>query len=254
MSDQVFRMPITGLPAQSSSDQPICKARERWPKERRSAGPNQRVLRRLSGVRVRGSGDLVIGVPSADDQRRSSAPSRRRQRPSGLPSRSASGSSAVGQVLVADRPQEAPDRQRADRGGAAVGGGGVGPAMHHGVAHLDAGGIAVDQDAADLALEHRQQQPRRLEVALVHLDGGGELAFQPLGEAQHRLDVRAADDEGGGAEDLLRAGPGRRGSRRPWSRTAPPRPGCRPWRAGRDATLRTPVVAGQVRRRPSDRP
>ena len=96
MSDQVLRMPITGLPAQSSSDQPICKARERWPKERRSAGPNQRVLRRLSGVRVRGSGDLVIGVPSADDQRRSSAPSRRRQRPSGLPSRSASGSSASG--------------------------------------------------------------------------------------------------------------------------------------------------------------
>src|SRR4051812_30203797 len=51
ISDQVFRMAITGLPCQSSGPSPSCRARERWPKERRSFGPNQRNERSSSGAR-----------------------------------------------------------------------------------------------------------------------------------------------------------------------------------------------------------
>src|SRR5471032_1046925 len=48
-SDQVLRIAITGLPAHSSGAKPICMARERWPKARRSSGANQRALRSEAG-------------------------------------------------------------------------------------------------------------------------------------------------------------------------------------------------------------
>jgi hypothetical protein len=47
--DHVLMMAMTGLPTQSSGPKPNCMARERWPKERRSSGLNQRALRRESG-------------------------------------------------------------------------------------------------------------------------------------------------------------------------------------------------------------
>src|SRR6185503_17757386 len=47
-SDQVLRMAITGLPAHSSGAKPICMARERWPKARKSSGANQRALRSMA--------------------------------------------------------------------------------------------------------------------------------------------------------------------------------------------------------------
>jgi hypothetical protein len=50
ISDQVLRMPMTGLPMNSSWPSPICSARERWPKERKSDAPNQRFERKVSGV------------------------------------------------------------------------------------------------------------------------------------------------------------------------------------------------------------
>src|ERR1700675_1680371 len=46
MSPQVLMIAMTGLPEQSAWVQPMEAARERWPKERRSSGPNQRWLRR----------------------------------------------------------------------------------------------------------------------------------------------------------------------------------------------------------------
>ena len=51
----------------------------------------------------------------------------------------------VGEVLVADRSQEAADRERADRGRPEVGRGGIGAAVDHAVADLDASGKAVHQ-------------------------------------------------------------------------------------------------------------
>ena len=55
-------------------------------------------------------------------------------------------------VLVGDRAQEALDRAGAHRGGAGVRRRGERTAVHHGVADLDAGRPAVEQDAAGLAV------------------------------------------------------------------------------------------------------
>ena len=49
MSDHVLMMAMMGLPTQSSGPKPNCMARERWPKERKSSGLNQRALRKESG-------------------------------------------------------------------------------------------------------------------------------------------------------------------------------------------------------------
>src|ERR1043166_7118986 len=43
-------MPITGFFMKSSSAYPICRARERWPNERRSVAPNHRWLLSSSSV------------------------------------------------------------------------------------------------------------------------------------------------------------------------------------------------------------
>lgn len=51
-SFHVFRMPITGLPSNSSVPKPDCFCRERWPNERRSSGPKYRKLRSSSGDRL----------------------------------------------------------------------------------------------------------------------------------------------------------------------------------------------------------
>ena len=105
-------------------------------------------------------------------------------------------------VLVGDGPQEAFDGAGADGGAAGVGGGGRRAAVDHRVADLDAGGPAVEEDAAGLAFEDRQELCGVVVVGLVGVDGRGELAFDVLGDRLHVGGVLAADDEAGGAEDL----------------------------------------------------
>ena len=79
---------------------------------------------------------------------------------------------------------------------------GIGAAVDHGVADLDAGGPAVEQDAAGLEFEDRQQLRGVVVVGLVGVHGRGELAFDVLGDGLHLGGVLAAHDEAGGAEDL----------------------------------------------------
>ena len=68
----------------------------------------------------------------------------------------------LGHRLVADRAQPPPDRERADGGGAEIGRGGKGPAVHHRVTDLDPGGKSVRQKAPGLAFEDRAQRlPRQ---------------------------------------------------------------------------------------------
>src|SRR6201999_4326636 len=59
-SDQVLRIAITGRSFHSTGAYPICIARERWPKARRSSGANQRALRSGSGAFLV---LFVMGVP-----------------------------------------------------------------------------------------------------------------------------------------------------------------------------------------------
>src|SRR5579864_3124079 len=66
-SDQVLRIAMTGRPFHSSGAYPICMARERWPKARRSSGANQRALRSFSGVFL-----LSVMRPPVRDYRESS--------------------------------------------------------------------------------------------------------------------------------------------------------------------------------------
>jgi hypothetical protein len=55
-SFHVFRIPMTGLPANSSVPSPNCLSRDRCPNDRRSSGPNQRWERRSDGARQRAVG------------------------------------------------------------------------------------------------------------------------------------------------------------------------------------------------------
>lgn len=64
-------------------------------------------------------------------------------------------------VPVADRAQEAADRQGPDRGRAEIGRGRLWPAVHHGIGDLDTGREAVGEHPASLALEHRHQRAAR---------------------------------------------------------------------------------------------
>ena len=98
-------------------------------------------------------------------------------------------------VLVADGPEEAVDRERADRGRTAVGGRREGTAMHYGVADLDARAEAVHQDAADLGLEQRQEGAGHLVIRWLHVERCGKLPFQPLQDGPDIVKVAAADDE-----------------------------------------------------------
>ena len=59
------------------------------------------------------------------------------------------GQERIRAILVAHRTQETLDGQAADRGATGIGGGRVGPAMHHRIADFDAGRVAVEQYPAD---------------------------------------------------------------------------------------------------------
>ncbi len=75
----------------------------------------------------------------------------------------------IREVLVAHRAQEAQDRRRAHRGGTDIGGGRERPAMNHGIAHLDTGRPAIDQNAPGLAFKGRQQRTGAVDVGIVQL-------------------------------------------------------------------------------------
>src|SRR5579871_288758 len=59
----------------------------------------------------------------------------------------------IGNVLVGDRSGEATYGAGSHRGGGGRGGGRVWPAVDHGVADLDAGGIAIEDQAAHAGLQ-----------------------------------------------------------------------------------------------------
>src|SRR3954468_4802460 len=99
------------------------------------------------------------------------------------------------QVLITHGPQEASDRQRADRGRAAVRGRWKWPAMDHRVPDLHAGWPAVRQNAPTLTLQDREEPPRDLGVGRFHLEGGGQLPFEPLRQGHESLYVRATNHE-----------------------------------------------------------
>ena len=65
------------------------------------------------------------------------------------------------EILVADGADEAIDRVRADRSGAAVAGGRVRAAVHHRVADFDTGGKAIDDEPARFALENGDEIGKR---------------------------------------------------------------------------------------------
>ena len=81
-------------------------------------------------------------------------------------------------ILKADGSREAKNGLRANGGGAAVGARGVGPAVDHGVTDFNAGGIAVENDAADLVSQNLEQVGKFDQVFLGAVNGGGEMAVE----------------------------------------------------------------------------
>ena len=88
------------------------------------------------------------------------------------------GQSGLGKILVADRPREAIDSLGADRSGAAVAGGRIRPAVHHGVTDFNPGGKAVDDEPARLALQNGDEVGEGGKVGVGAVQGRGELAFE----------------------------------------------------------------------------
>ncbi len=74
--------------------------------------------------------------------------------------------------------------------------------MHHRMRHFDSGRVAVDQDAAGLALERGQQGLRYGTVILGQEHGGGQLAVQIFRDLLELAGVAATDDKSTGAEDF----------------------------------------------------
>jgi len=109
----------------------------------------------------------------------------------------------IGEGLVADGADEAEDGCGADGGEAGVGGGGIGPAVDHGVGDFDAGGEVVEEDAARDAGELVEQRCVVGELGVTAEDAGGELAVDGVGGAEEVGRALAADEEGGGSEDLV---------------------------------------------------
>jgi hypothetical protein len=75
--------------------------------------------------------------------------------------------------------------------------------VDHGIAHLDAGGKAVDEDASCFAFEDGEQAAGEVGIGGVHLEGCGELAIEVVRDGDHFLLIAALDEEGCGAEDFL---------------------------------------------------
>ena len=114
------------------------------------------------------------------------------------------GQRGLGKILVADGPREAVDRIRAHRGRAAVAGGRIRPAMHHGVADFDAGGKAVHDEPSRLALQNRNQIGKRGQVALRSVQGRGQLAFERARQLQQFFAAVVTNHQRARTKDLRR--------------------------------------------------
>ena len=59
--------------------------------------------------------------------------------------------------------------------------------MHHAVCHFDPGRETVDEQAPGLAFEDWQKPCGNRRVLCIHLEGCGQLAFEPACQDQHFL-------------------------------------------------------------------
>jgi len=109
----------------------------------------------------------------------------------------------LGEVLEADRTDEAVDGEAADGREARVGGGGVGASVDHGMRNFDARGEAVEDDAAGPLLEEVDEFAVGREVLFVPENRRGEMAGEGAGGLEVVLCGTAADEERVGAEDLI---------------------------------------------------
>nr|GEU28270.1 hypothetical protein [Tanacetum cinerariifolium] len=107
------------------------------------------------------------------------------------------------QVLVRHRAQEAHDRTGTHRRAAAIGRRRERTAVDHGAGHFHAGRVTIGQDAAYLAFQYRQQLPGGVQIGVVHLQRGGQLAFQAFGNLQQLGHVLARHHQRRRSEDLF---------------------------------------------------
>lgn len=112
------------------------------------------------------------------------------------------GEREVGEVLETDGADKAIDGERANRGGAAIAGGGVGAAVHHGVTDFDAGGEAVDDEPSGFALESGNEIGGIREVGLGAVQSGGKLALKRTQEGKQILAIFIANDQRGRPKNL----------------------------------------------------
>ena len=112
----------------------------------------------------------------------------------------------VRHVLPADGADPAEDGGGADGRAAAVAGGWVGAAVDDALADLDAGGEAIADETAGAAFSGGEERGGGGEVGVGAVDGGGELAFEGVGDLEHFVGAGAGDEERGRAEDLFGEG------------------------------------------------
>ena len=110
---------------------------------------------------------------------------------------------AAGKCLVANRTREALDGSGADARETLVTRGGVGPAVIHRGGNFHAGGEAIDDEAAGLALEDGEQVAGIGEIFRRGVDRRGELAFEMMGDAQQIGVAAGIDEQRIGSEDFL---------------------------------------------------
>ena len=72
--------------------------------------------------------------------------------------------------------------------------------MHHRIAHFDPGRPAVDQQASGLAFQCRQQGPGVIQIGVIQVQGGGQLAFEVFADLTDFIVVGALYDQRRGAE------------------------------------------------------
>ena len=69
--------------------------------------------------------------------------------------------------------------------------------------HLNPRREAIGQNAARFPCQCGQKGAGGLGIGLIHMQGGGQLAFQRIGDGQHLPGIAGADHDAKGAEDLL---------------------------------------------------
>lgn len=76
--------------------------------------------------------------------------------------------------------------------------------MHHCVRHLDAGGPAIAQHTVDLGCSRGDEARGIRLVGSVQVQRRGQLTLEFSDDRQHRLHVRAPQEDRGRAEHLMR--------------------------------------------------